>query len=608
MSIIAWETINWTQVEFRVRRYQTRIYKASRDNNSPKVRCLQKRLLRSLDAKLMAVRRVTTLNKGKRTPGIDKKIFVTDNQKGKLVQKLRLDGKASPIKRVYIEKPGKKDKRPLGITIIEDRAKQALCLLALEPEWEARFEPNSYGFRPGRSCHDAIESIFINLRNISGDKGFHKYILDADISKCFDKIDHNYIMTKLETIPEIENQVKAWLKADIFEEIQVSKMDYISNSIQGTPQGGIISPLLVNIALHGMENYLKDWICNKPSFGKTNTYSENAKRKSLAVLRYAGGFVIIHKEKSIIQEAKEEIAKWLRNGPRLEISEAKTSIVDSNEGFDFLGFSIITITRGRPRVKIYPSRKSQTTLLFKVRNIIQNNRSASTYNLILTLRPVIIGWANYFRFSECQKVFHKLTHLIHQKLRAWVFRRDTRNGRMEVKQRYFPSGKTYYYDGTRHQDNWTLTGKQLGKKGEMQEIWLPHMVWVKSKKWVKIKSDKSPFDGDNVYWAKRTLNKGNWSIRQRKLIKRQNGYCTWCKTLFTEDSFVEVDHIIPRSLGGKDEYKNLQLLHKHCHIEKSRIDGSRGKKTNIQLGQEPDEVKVSRPDLSTGVKVTRPLV
>ena len=198
--------------------------------------------------------------------------------------------------------------------------------------------------------------------------------------------------------------------------------------------------------------------------------------------------------------------------------------------------------------------------------------------------------------------------LIHQKLRAWVFRRDTRNGRMKIKQRYFPSGKTYYYDGTRHQDNWTLTGKQLGKEGKMQEIWLPHMVWVKSKKWVKIKADKSPFDGDNVYWAKRTLNKGNWSIKQRKLIKRQNGYCTWCKTLFTEDSFVEVDHIIPRSLGGKDEYKNLQLLHKHCHIEKSRIDGSRGKKTNIQLGQEPDEVKVSRPDLSTGVKVTRPLV
>jgi group II intron reverse transcriptase/maturase len=502
----------------------------------------------------------------------------------------------------------KKDKRLLGIPIIEDRAKQALCLLALEPEWEARFEPNSYGFRPGRSCHDTIESIFINLRNISGDKGFHKYILKTDISKRFDKIDHNYLITKLETIPEIENQVKAWLKANIFEEYQASKPDRIAKSIQGTPQRGIISPLLANIALHGMENHLKDWICTKPSFEKTNKYNKNVKRKSLAIIRYADDLVIIHKEKSIIQEAKKEIAKWLLEGPQLEISEAKTSIVDSNEGFDFLGFSIITITRGSPRVKIYPSRKSQVTLLFEVQNILRQNRSASTYNLILTLRPVIIGWANYFRFSECQKVFHKLTHLIHQKLRAWVFRRDTRNGRRKVKQRYFPSGKTYIYDGTRHQNNWVLTGKQLQKNGRLQEIWLPHMVWVKSKKWVKIKADKSPFDGDNLYWAKRTLNKRNWSIRQRKLIKWQNGYCTWCKTLFMEDSFVEVDHIVPRSLGGRDEYKNLQLLHKHCHIEKSRIDGSRSKKTNIQLGQEPDEVKVSCPDLSTGVKVTRSLV
>lgn len=577
MSIIAWKTINWTEVEFRVRRYQTRIYKASRDNNPSKVRWLQKQLLNSLDAKMMAVRRVTTLNKGKRTPGIDNKIFVTEDQKGKLVQKLRLDGKALPIKRVYIEKPGKKEKRPLGIPVIEDRAKQALCLLALEPEWEARFEPNSYGFRPGRSCHDAMEAIFLNLRNTSGDKEFHKYILDADISKCFDRIDHNYLLTKLETIPEIENQIGAWLKTNIWEEFQSHQTDRISKSIQGTPQGGIISPLLANIALHGMENHLKDWICTKPFFGKTNKYNKDAKRKSIAIIRYADDFVILHQEKSIIEEAREEIAKWLLNGPRLEISEAKTSIVDSNQGFDFLGFSIITITRGKPRVKIYPSRKSQATLLVKIRNILQNNRSASTYNLILTLRPVIIGWANYFRFSECQQVFHKLTHLIYQKLRAWVFRRDTRNGRMKVKQRYFPSGKTYIYDGTRHQDNWVLTGKQLGQDGILQEIWLPHIVWVKSKKWVKIKADKSPFDGDNLYWAKRTLNKGNWSIRQRRLIQRQKGYCSWCKTLFTEDSSVEVDHRVPRSLGGKDEYQNLQLLHKHCHIEKSRIDGSQSK-------------------------------
>jgi len=487
MSIIVWKTINWIQVEFRVKRYQTRIYKASRDNNSAKVRCLQKRLLRSFDAKLMAVRHVTTLNKGKKTPGIDKKIFVTDSQKGKLVQKLKLDGKVLPTKRVYIEKPEKEDKRVLSILIMEDRAKQALCLLALGPEWEARFESNSYGFQVNRQCHCAIESIFINLQNTSGNKGFHKYILNVDVSECFDKIDHNYLLTKLETIPEIENQVRMWLKADIFGEYQANKSDRISNRIQDTWQGGEIPLLLASIALHGMENHLKDWICTKPSLGKTNTYSKNAKRKSLAIISYANAFVIMHKEKSIIQEAKEKIAKWLLDGPHLEISEAKTSIVDSNEGFDFLGFSIITLARVRTKAKIYPSKRSQVTLLFEVQNIIKKNRSASTYNLILKLRPVIIGWANYFRFSECQKVFRKLTHLIQQKLRAWVFRRDTRNGKMTVKQRYFPNGKTYIYEGTRHQDNWILTGRKLYKNGRMKEIWLPNMSWVKSKKWVKQK-------------------------------------------------------------------------------------------------------------------------
>ena len=499
MSIIAWKTINWTQVEFRVRRYQTRIYKASRDKNIEKVRCLQKRLLRSLDAKLIAVQCVTTLDEVKRIPGIYKKIFITENQKGKLVQKLKLGGKIAFMKLVATDKSGKKDKRPLAISIIEDRAKQALCLLALEPEWEARFEPNSYGFRPGRRCQDAIESIFINLQNTSADTGFHKHILKVNISECFNKIDHDYLLTKLETIPEIENQLRCWLKFGIFEEHQASELDWIAHSIQGPRHGGRIFPLLANIALHGMENHLKDWICTKSSSGKINKYSKNAKRKSLEIIRYANDFVIIHKEKSIIQEAKEEIAKWLLDGPHLEISKARTSIVNSSEGFDFLGFSIITITRSRTRTKIYPSRKSQATLLFNVQNIIQRNRSASTYNLILKLRPVIIGWANYFRFSECQRVFHKLTYLIRQKLRAWVFRRDTRNGRMKVKQWYFPSGKTYIYEGTIHQDNWVLTGIQRHKNGKMKEIWLPNMSWVKSKKWVKIKVDKSPFEGDHIY-------------------------------------------------------------------------------------------------------------
>jgi RNA-directed DNA polymerase len=574
MSIPAWKDINWSLTDKRTLRYQTRIYKAARGGNISKVKCLQKRLLKSPDAKLIAVRRVTTLNKGKTTQGIDGQIYVTDIEKIKLVKRLRLDGKALPIRRVYIPKPGKTEKRPLGIPTVGDRAKQALCKLALEPEWEARFEINSYGSRPGRNCQDAIEAIFTSLRNHSNDKGYHKYVLDADISKCFDQIDHTYLLKKLNTLPEMEAQIKAWLKAGIMEEFSKTKQwNDIPENQKGTPQGGIISPLLSNIALHGMEEHMKGWICTKPSFAKTNKSSKIAKRKSLSIIRYVDDFVIIHKDENIIREAKAEISKWLWDGPRLVLSEEKTAIRNTNKSFDFLGFTCITITRGSStRAKIYPSRLSQARLLLKVRQIVINNRNASSYNLINLLRPVIIGWANYFRFSECSSIFSKLTHLIFQKLRAWVFRRDTRNGKKEVKQRYFLSNKTYLFDDTKHQDNWVLHGKQLGKSGIGKENWLPHLSWVKSRKWVKILGDYSPYNGDNLYWGKRTINKGTWNIRQRKLIKSQKGCCLYCKTPFLIDSVVEIDHIIPSSKGGKDVYSNLQLLHKHCHILKTRQD------------------------------------
>ena len=586
MSLAAWKDINWPLVDKRILRYQTRIYKAAKEGNISKAKCLQKRILRSTDAKLIAVRRVTTLNKGKTTPGVDGQIYVTDIEKIKLVKQLRLDGKALPIRRAYIPKPGKSEKRPLGIPTVGDRAKQALCKLALEPEWEARFEINSYGSRPGRNCQDAMEAIFSSLRNHSKEEGYHKYVLDADISKCFDQIDHTYLLKKLNTLPEMEAQVKAWLKAGIMEEFSKTKQwKDIPENQKGTPQGGIISPLLSNIALHGMEEYMKDWICTKPSFAKTNQYSKIAKRKSLSIIRYVDDFVIIHKDENIIREAKAEISKWLWDGPRLILSEEKTAIRKTTNGFNFLGFTCITITRDSSnRTKIYPSRLSQARLLLKVRKIVINNRNASSYNLINLLRPVIMGWANYFRFSECSSIFKKLTHLIFQKLRAWVFRRDTRNGKKEVKQRYFPSNKSYFFDGSKHQDNWVLHGKQLGKSGISKENWLPHISWVKSRKWVKIRGDYSPYNGDNLYWGKRTINKGTWNTRQRKLIKSQKGFCPYCKTSFLIDSVVEVDHIIPSSKGGKDVYSNLQLLHKYCHISKTRDDNLSTK--NYQPSQE----------------------
>ena len=410
---------------------------------------------------------------------------------------------------------------------IMDRAKQALCKLVIEPEWEARFEENSYGFRPGRSCHDAIEAIHINLtsRRDAGQKKHHKYILDADITGCFDQINHEYLTKKLDTLPEIKTQVNAWLKAGIMEDLHsFSGGEMVPPNTIGTPQGLcsysegssapwgcprglrsniVISPLLANVALHGMENHMKEWICSKPSFNKAN--SKRAKQQSLAIIRYADDFILIHKNRGIIEEAKEEIAQWLKDGPQLELSETKTSIKNSNEGFNFLGFSCITIRRGnRSRLKIYPSKDSQKRLNLKVRSIIQKNKAASSYNLILLLRPLIIGWSNYFKYSECSYIFNKQSNLTFQKLRAWCFRRDKRNSRSTVKEKYFPSGKSYYFDGTYHKNNWVLTGQRKDKNGILKENYLPDISWVKSKKWVKIKGDASPYDGNNVYWGQRT--------------------------------------------------------------------------------------------------------
>lgn len=501
MSSIAWKEVNWPLVDSRVFRYQTRIFKATRDNNIPKVKYLQKRLVKSLDAKLVAIKIVTTLKRYKRKTDFDKKIFVPDLQKADLIKNLKLDGKTLPIQ------SSKQKKHALNIAIIKDRAKQVLCKLALEPEWEARFEANSYGFRPGRYCHDAIEAIFLSLRADLQDKHYNKFVLAADV-KCLDQICQNYIVKKLETIPEIEKQVKAWLKTGILNELSDVKNETdIIEKIIGRPQVGIISPLLVNIAFHGIENHIKNWIYHKTSFIKTNKSTNNVKQASIEFIRYANNFLVIHKEKAVVQEAKKEISNWLSIGPSIPLREKETSVHNINNGFYFLGFSIIIITRKNTRkIKIYPSRNSQKLLLLKIRGIIQNNRSASSYQLISLIRPLIISWANYFKYSECSKIYRKLTHLIFQKLRAWVFRKDTRNGKKIIKQRYFPTGRSYSFSEIRHYDNWVLNGRKLIKNGTFKKKFLPPLYWIKREKWIKIKAIKSPFDGDTLYWEKRTQN------------------------------------------------------------------------------------------------------
>ena len=313
---------------------------------------------------------------------------------------------------------GKVEKRPLGIPVVKARAKQALCLLALESEWEARFEPNSYGFRPGRSCHDAMEAIFMALGN-KRSSSIVKHVLEVDLRKCFDSIDHDFLISKLDTLPEINAQMFAWLKAGTMEGfIRENLPSTVSLNTLGTPQGGIISPFLANVALHGLELHLKQWVGKQPKFERYGGKGVNAKQTALFVVRYANDFVVIHPSRETLKLAKEVIVDWLKPSG-LRIHEEKTKIVSTTQGFEFLGFRAIMVKRnGLLRYKAYPSLSSQKRLTDKVSDIVRSHKAASASVLITKLHPVIVGWANYYCYCQCQSSFSKLTHKIFLKLRA----------------------------------------------------------------------------------------------------------------------------------------------------------------------------------------------
>jgi RNA-directed DNA polymerase len=235
---------------------------------------------------------------------------------------------------------------------MKDRALQALVKLALEPEWEALFEPNSYGFRPGRSCHDAIEQIFTVISQKA------RYVLDADIAKCFDRINHEALLNKLNTFPTRRRQVRAWLKAGVMDDKQLLPTS------EGTPQGGVISPLLANIALYGMENRIQQ------AFPKRKVYQDGKYTGVISaahLIRYADDFVILHEDITVVQRCREIISEWLK-GTGLELKPSKTHLAHTLEehegnipGFNFLGFNI----RQFPVGKYQSGRNNGNLLGFK---------------------------------------------------------------------------------------------------------------------------------------------------------------------------------------------------------------------------------------------------
>lgn len=558
-----WSELPWRKLEQHVYRLQKRIYRASCRGNEVVVRRLQQLLMRSRSAQLLATRRVTQDNQGKKTAGVDGKASLTPPERLEMVRHINPKGrqpKPRPVRRVWIPKPGKTEKRPLGIPAMEDRARQALAKQALEPEWEAKFEPDSYGFRPGRSSHDAIEAIFTHISKKS------KYVLDADIRGCFDHIDHTALLEKLTTYPAMKRLVKGWLKAGIMEE------GNFTPSEEGTPQGGVISPLLANIALHGMERAV--WSAFMHKEGKP------------ALVRYADDFVITHPTLAGIERARRVVEEWLK-GMGLELKPEKTRIVHTLEGkgagFNFLGFNVrqykVSDSRsgiiggnsksGKEKLGfktiIKPSKEAVVRHAKEMKQVIKAHQAAPQGALIARMNPIITGWANYYRTVVSGEAFSRQDQQLYNVLRAWARRRHKKSVAW-VHRKYWQWGD---------ENGWTFTdGKHALNKHTK----------VKIKRHVKVRGSASPYDGNLLYWGQRLRDHPMVNTRTGSLLVSQKGRCAYCGLQFMPGDQVETDHIIPRHLGGEDKMANLQLLHRHCHDQKTaKLDAEMAKASRRYL-------------------------
>jgi RNA-directed DNA polymerase len=437
----------------KVERLQMRIAKATREGKHRKAASLQWILTHSYYAKLLAVKRVTT-NKGKNTAGVDSVIWKTSAQKMAAVKSLNRRGyKPLPLRRHYIPKKNGK-KRPLGIPTMRDRAMQALYAMALKPIAETLADPNSYGFRDARSCHDAIQQIFIALANLYS----AQWILEGDIKSCFDEISHEWL---LENIPLDKKILNAWLKAGYLEEGKRFP------TTEGTPQGGIVSPLLANMALDGLEKAIRDAM---PSKSKVN------------VIRFADDFVTTGSLRELLESKARPAVKSFLEPRGLKLSDAKTLITNIDDGFDFLGFNV---RKYKGKLLIKPSKKATKAFLDKVRETINLMRGAKPEALIATLNPIIRGWVNYHKHVVAKKTFNYVDWQIDHMLWRWARRRHPKKSSRWVKHKYFP---TFEYIGT------TFVAKVEIEKGKYQKFALTKASWMPIQRHIKVRQEANPFD------------------------------------------------------------------------------------------------------------------
>ena len=525
-----WHAINWQKAHQNVRRLQARIVKATKQGRWGKVKALQRLLTHSFSGKALAVKRVTE-NRGKGTPGVDGEVWRSSAGKWRAIHALRPHGyHPQPLRRMYIPKSNGK-KRPLGIPTMRDRAMQALYLLALQPVAETTADQNSYGFRPERSTTDAIKQCYSALRQ----KGSAAWVLEGDIKSCFDRIDHDWLLAH---VPMDKSILQKWLKAGYMEQHILYPTD------AGTPQGGIISPVLANLALDGLERLLRT---------RYPINSSRQRRGKVNLIRYADDFVITGASREMLEHEVLPLVKEFMRVRGLELSEEKTCITHIEDGFDFLGQHV---RKYNGVLLITPSKKSVKAFLAKVRKLIKDNATVTAGELIALLSPVIRGWVRYHQYINCTQTFSNIDRHIFQALWRWALRRHPNTSRRWIRKKYFRTGRGR---------GWHFYGEHEGKKHL-----LPLASNVPKAWYVKVKGEANPFDPDwEVYFEERLGVKMVDNLKGRRqllrLWKEQEGRCPICTEKITQVTGWHNHHITWRSLGGKDTSENRVLLHPNCH-------------------------------------------
>ena len=493
----SWKNLSWKKFRRNLFRLQCRVFKAIREGNKRKALSLQKLILKSSSARYLAIRQVTQLNAGRKTAGIDGKKSLTSEERFELEKLMKSSGNNWYHQKLRSIPIPKKDGsiRMLKIPTIADRAWQCLAKFALEPASEATFHARSYGFRPGRSAHDAQKVLFSNLSSHAN--GIDKRVIELDIEKCFDRINHTTIMDNLIAPMGIKIGIFRCLKAGINPEFPE----------QGTPQGGVVSPLLANIALNGIES-----IHRYKNFGHPVEPS----------IRYADDMVIILRPEDDANEILDKINEFLANRG-MKISEKKTRITAATNGFDFLGWHFKVQSNGKFRCT--PSVENYKKFRQKVKAIVNCSNYGSSVKAE-KLASIVRGWRNYHKFC---KMDGSRFSLYHTQYRAYkVFNKETKNDR--------------------------YTSKKLLDKA------FPAVPYSENKH-VNVKGNKSLFDGDMAYWSQR--NSKLYDDETSKALKRQNHACGHCGLKCTSEERVHLHHIDENHNNWKA--RNLLAVHESCH-------------------------------------------